>query len=93
MRISCIPGLRYYAAGLIIHSTPANHFPSRRAMLTAIAVIIFADLADQTVNAIANLADKQEQTIMAFAETCFQFAFDIPSRYQLCNGLITLETF
>jgi len=52
-------------------------------MLTAIAAIVFADLADQTINAIANLADKPEQAILAFGEARFQFAFDAPNRYQL----------
>ena len=67
----------------VAHSAPANHFPSRRAMLTAIAALIFADLADQTIEAIADLTDKPELAIQAFAETCFQFAFDSPNRYQL----------
>lgn len=67
----------------VAHSAPANHFPSRRAMLTAIAAIIFADLADLSIKAITDLADKPEQAIQAFAETCFQFAFDTPNRYQL----------
>ncbi len=67
----------------VAHSAPANHFPSRRAMLTAIAAIVFADLADLTIEAITDLADKPEQAIQAFAETCFQFAFDTPNRYQL----------
>jgi len=67
----------------VAHSAPANHFPSRQAMLTAIAAIVFADLADLTVEAMTDLADKPEQAIQAFAETCFQFAFDTPNRYQL----------
>lgn len=67
----------------VAHSAPANHFPSRGNMLTAIAAIIFADLADVTTGAIADLADKPEQAIQAFAEACFQFAFDAPNRYQL----------
>jgi AcrR family transcriptional regulator len=67
----------------VAHSAPANHFPSRQAMLTAIAAMIFADLADLTIEAISDLADKPEQAIQAFAETCFQFAFDTPNRYQL----------
>jgi AcrR family transcriptional regulator len=67
----------------VAHSAPANHFPSRRTMLTAIAVIVFADLADRIVKAITDLADKPELAIQAFAETCFQFAFDTPNRYQL----------
>jgi AcrR family transcriptional regulator len=67
----------------VAHSAPANHFPSRRAMLTAIAAIAFADLADLTIEAITDLADRPEQAIQAFAETCFQFAFDTPNRYQL----------
>jgi len=67
----------------VAHSAPANHFPNRRAMLTAIAAIVFADLADLTIAAITDLADKPEQAIQAFAETCFQFAFDTPNRYQL----------
>jgi len=67
----------------VAHSAPANHFPSRRAMLTAIAAIVFSDLADLTIEAITDLANKPEQAIQAFAETCFQFAFDTPNRYQL----------
>ena len=67
----------------VAHSAPANHFPNRQAMLTAIAAIAFADLADLTVAAITDLADKPEQAIQAFAEACFQFAFDTPNRYQL----------
>ncbi|MGR6871516.1 TetR/AcrR family transcriptional regulator [Pseudomonas sp. HK3] len=67
----------------VAHSAPANHFPNRRAMLTAIAAIVFADLADLITKAITDLTGKPEQAIQAFAETCFQFAFDNPSRYQL----------
>lgn len=67
----------------VAHSAPANHFPTRRAMLTAIAAIVFADLADLTTESITGLTDKPEQGIQAFAETCFQFAFDSPNRYQL----------
>jgi AcrR family transcriptional regulator len=67
----------------VAHSAPANHFSSRRAMLTAIAAIIFADLADKTIEAITDLTDSPELSIQAFAETCFQFAFDNPNRYQL----------
>ena len=67
----------------VAHSAPANHFPNRQAMLTAIAGIVFADLADLTIEAISDLTDKPEQAILAFAEACFQFAFDKPNRYQL----------
>jgi AcrR family transcriptional regulator len=67
----------------VAHSAPANHFPSRGAMLTAIAARVFVDLADQTIEAITDLADKPEEAIQAFAETCFQFAFDSPNRYHL----------
>lgn len=67
----------------VAHSAPANHFPSRQAMLTAIATIVFTDLADQTTDAISQLSAKPEQAIQAFAETCFQFAFKNPHRYQL----------
>lgn len=67
----------------VAHSAPANHFPSRRAMLTAIAATVFAAMADLIIDAITDLTDKPEQAIQAFAETCFQFAFDTPNRYQL----------
>jgi len=67
----------------VAHSAPANHFPSRRALLTAIATIVFTNLADLTIEAITDLEDKPEQAIQVFAETCFQFAFDTPNRYQL----------
>jgi AcrR family transcriptional regulator len=65
------------------HSAPGNHFSSRQQMLTAIAAIIFADLADISTKAITGLADKPEEAIQAFAEACFQFAFNTPNRYQL----------
>jgi AcrR family transcriptional regulator len=67
----------------VAHSAPANHFPSRQAMLTAIAAMLFADLADQIIEAITAIKDDSEQAIQAFADTCFQFAFDNPGRYQL----------
>lgn len=67
----------------VAHSAPANHFPTRKVMLTAIAAILFADLADQIVRATSDMKDDSEQAIQAFADTCFQFAFDTPSRYQL----------
>jgi len=67
----------------VAHSAPANHFPSRRAMLTAIAAMIFADLADLIAEAVADAVDEPEQSIQAFAETCFQFALHSPNRYQL----------
>jgi AcrR family transcriptional regulator len=67
----------------VAHSAPANHFPSRSAMLTAIAAMIFADLADLTVEATTHTTNDPEQAIYSFAETWFQFAFDTPNRYQL----------
>ena len=67
----------------VAHSAPANHFRSRQAMLTAIATIIFTELADLTINAITDLAGKPERAIQAFAEACFEFAFNTPNRYQL----------
>lgn len=67
----------------VAHSAPANHFPSRRAMLTAIAAMIFADLADQTIESVAAIKNNPRQAIQAFADTCFRFAFRTPNRYQL----------
>lgn len=67
----------------VVHSAPANHFSTRQEMLTAIAAIIFADLAELSTKAIKDLADKPKEAIQAFAETCFQFAFNTPNRYQL----------
>jgi AcrR family transcriptional regulator len=67
----------------VAHSAPANHFHSRSAMLTAIAAMIFADLADLSVEAATHGTKEPEQAIYNFAETWFQFAFDTPNRYQL----------
>lgn len=67
----------------VAHSAPANHFPSRNAMLTAIAAMIFAELADMSVAAVIGMDDQPEQALQAFADTWFQFAFDHPNRYQL----------
>jgi len=67
----------------VAHSAPANHFPSRSAMLTAIAAMIFAELADMSVAAVTGMDDQPEQAIQALADTWFQFSFDHPNRYQL----------
>lgn len=67
----------------VAHSAPANHFPSRQAMLTAIGAIIFADLAERTTKAIAEIKDDPQRAIRAFADACFEFAFDAPNSYQL----------
>ena len=67
----------------VAHSAPANHFPSRNAMLTAIAAMIFAELAEMSVAAVTAMDDQPEQAIRTFADTWFQFAFDHPNRYQL----------
>src|SRR3990167_5995195 len=58
------------------HPAQANHFPSRSAMLTAFAAMIFAELADMSVAAVAGMDDQPEQALQAFADTWFQFAFD-----------------
>ena len=67
----------------VAHSAPANHFSSRRVLLTAIAAMIFEDMADQTIEAITDTEGDLERAVQAFAETCFQFAFDTPNRYHL----------
>lgn len=67
----------------VAHSAPANHFPSRSAMLTAIATMIFTGLADMSAAAVTGMDDQPKQAIQAFADTWFQFAFDHPNRYQL----------
>ena len=67
----------------VAHSAPANHFPSRNTMLTAIAAMIFAELAEMSVAAVTAMDDQPEQAIRTFADTWFQFAFDHPNRYQL----------
>ena len=67
----------------VAHSAPANHFPSRHALLTAIGAIIFGDLAEQTTKATIGKKDDSARAIQDFADACFQFAFDSPNRYQL----------
>jgi AcrR family transcriptional regulator len=67
----------------VAHSAPANHFPSRGAMLTAIAATTFTDLAHLTAAMVSATADKPESAMEAFAAVWFQFAFDFPHRYQL----------
>jgi len=67
----------------VAHSAPANHFPSRQAMLTTIGAVIFSDLAEKITEAITDIKDDSERAISAFADACFQFAFDNPNRYQL----------
>jgi len=52
-------------------------------MLTAIAAMIFTELADLITEALADTVDEPEESIQAFAETCFQFALHSPNRYQL----------
>lgn len=67
----------------VAHSAPANHFPSRQALLTSVAAMVFADLANQIIEAIAATDAGSEKAIQVFADTCFEFAFATPNRYQL----------
>ena len=70
------------AAG-VAHSAPVNHFPSKQALLTALAASIFHALAEEVTNALRTATPKYPEVIRTFANTVTGYALAHPNRYRL----------
>jgi len=67
----------------VAHSAPANHFRSRSALLTELAIGVFAELADEIDGALAASGRKVEKRLCAFGRAVFHYAWRHPNRYRL----------
>lgn len=69
-------------AASVSHAAPANHFPDRRALLTAIAIRCFEEMI-----AGANVAREKAATpterIVAFADAYVAYGLAYPNRYRM----------
>ena len=70
------------AAG-VAHSAPVNHFPSKQALLTALAASIFNALAEEVTNALKAGTMTYPEVIRTFANTVAAYALAHPNRYRL----------
>jgi AcrR family transcriptional regulator len=67
----------------VAHSAPANHFRSRSALLTELAIGVFAELAREIDGALAASGRKVEKRLSAFGRAVFHYAWRHPNRYRL----------
>ncbi len=67
----------------VSHAAPANHFADRRALLTAISVLIFKQLATTIDTALASGPAARKKRIKVFADSLLEFGLNYPHRYKL----------
>lgn len=67
----------------VAHSAPANHFPSRQALLSEIATDIFLDLSQELEAIVQRTALSPEGVLKAFASHIIAFGLQYPERYKL----------
>ena len=67
----------------VAHSAPANHFKSRKDLLTAIATRIFEDLTQDIQTKLRSVQDDRRERLKAFADTVISFGLKHPNRYRL----------
>lgn len=72
----------------VAHSAPANHFKDRKALLTAMATDIFAELVEVITAQLASRSSTptpkdRRARIGVFAETLINFGLSQPHRYRL----------
>lgn len=67
----------------VSHAAPANHFPDRRALLTAVAVDIFGELRAVADAARDAAAPHPRARILAFADAYVAYALAHPNRYRM----------
>lgn len=68
------------AAG-VSHAAPVNHFPSRNALLTAVAAELFRQLAARIDGRLVHA--KARDRARAFAQGLLDFGLEFPNRYRL----------
>lgn len=67
----------------VSHAAPANHFADRRALLTALAVQCFTDLAAGASAARDAVSPAPRARIIAFADAYVAYALAHPNRYRM----------
>lgn len=70
------------AAG-VSHAAPANHFPDRRALLTAVAIHCFEDMIAQAEAARTAAPPAPAARILAFANAYVAYGLAHPNRYRM----------
>lgn len=64
----------------VSHAAPKNHFPSRSALLTAMAEVVFRDLLEQISQ---NLRLTTTNRVQVIADALIDFGLEFPARYQM----------
>lgn len=67
----------------VAHSAPANHFKDRSALLTELAINVFAELAAEIDSALDAGGRKVEKRLHAFGDALVKYALRHPNRYRL----------
>jgi AcrR family transcriptional regulator len=67
----------------VAHSAPANHFKDRAALLTALAIEVFSELAAEIDRALGTDAKSIEKRLSVFGRAVVQYALRHPNRYRL----------
>ncbi len=76
-------GIRRLAREIgVAHSAPANHFPTRKALLTALAIACFAPLATE-IETMSRQAVAGEDKVIRIAQWVIQYGLTYPHRYRL----------
>ncbi|MAM88712.1 MAG: TetR family transcriptional regulator [unclassified Hahellaceae] len=67
----------------VAHSAPANHFPNKRSLMSALAARIFNQLENEVLAQMETTSGQRAERVMAFAEAVVAFALTYPHRYRL----------
>lgn len=67
----------------VAHSAPVNHFKDKRALLTALAIDVFMDLASTVLSALEQVDGSLPQKVHALGQAVLEFAQHYPHRYRL----------
>ena len=69
-------------AANVSHAAPANHFPDRRALLTAIAIRCFEEMITEA-NVAREKAATPAERLAAFADAYVSYGLAYPNRYRM----------
>lgn len=67
----------------VSHAAPANHFPDRCAMLTAIAALCLTEMREAAGAAAAKAGTKPRERLEAYLTACLGYGLRHPERYRL----------
>lgn len=67
----------------VSHAAPANHFPDRSAMLTAVAVLCLAGMREAAGAAASQAGRKPRERLDAYLTACLEYGLRHPERYRL----------